>query len=359
MAAMALLRAAAAALAATLVACGGGSNTPSVEKPFTGWVGVGGMRCADGSATGVGISPGTSDPDKVLVYLAPGGACWSTGACSTTVPRAFGSAEYTILKAFAAGTIFDRTLAGNPFRTWTQVFVPYCTGDVHAGDTVRVHGGVTWEHHGWKNLQAAVATFTGVLQRPTHLVVAGSSAGGYGALAAYDLVRAEWDPAGGTTAALLDDSGPTFDATGLPSTLLARWWDVWGLGSTIGTRCPACETNLAAVWSGLHARHPADRLALLSTTQDQTMRGFFADPELAISAQTGAEFEAHLDAFVQSLGTLGPQVAAYRVGGTTERTRHALLADAFFLGNTQGRALLDWVSQLTALDPAWASSTSL
>jgi hypothetical protein len=353
---MALPRPAAALLALSLVACGGsGGAVPNVEKPFTGWLGVPGMTCADGSPTGIGVSPGASD--KVLVYLSPGGACWSTAACSASVPRAFGSGDYTVVQLFASGTIFDRSLAGNPFATWTQVFVPYCTGDVHAGDTVREHGGITWQHHGFRNLRAAVAALGADLPRPTHLVVAGSSAGGFGALAAYDLVRAVWDPAGGTTAALLDDSGPTFVGTAIPSALLARWWDVWGLASTIGTSCPACETDLSAFWPLLHGSHPQDRLAIVSTTQDATMRGFFADAELGIDPQAATTFEANLDTLATRLAGLGPQVASYRVGGDYQ-TEHALLASSYFLGSPKGPPLLGWLSAMLSLDPTWASSTS-
>jgi hypothetical protein len=351
-------------LAASLSACGGGSGggAPTRTTLAPGWNPIPGMRCADGSPTGIGLSPGSSD--AVLVYLAPGGACWGTpgtGTCPTSVPRAFGSGEYGLLQlAYTSGTIFDRTVPGNPFATWTQVFVPYCTGDVHAGDAVTDHGGTTWEHHGFRNLRAAIGAMTAALPRPGRLVVAGSSAGGFGALVAYDLVRAAWDPTNGTTAALLDDAGPTFVGTAIAPALLARWWDVWGLGSTVGATCPDCARDLSALWPGLRARHPQDRLALVSTTQDATMRGFFADPDLGVSVQTAGEFEANLDGLAAKLSGLGAGVASYRVGASYAAS-HALLATPYFFTSPspQPPALLDWVSSMVALDPAWASSSAL
>lgn len=346
----------AALLAVSLAACGSDASTaPAVERPLAGWVDVAGMRCADGSATGIAVSPGRSD--AVLVYLAGGGACWGDAVCDGSVPRAFGAADYALVQAYASGTLFDQNLPGNPFADWTHVFVPYCTGDVHAGDRVRDHGGETWEHHGWRNLEAAAATITAGLPRPTRLVVAGSSAGGFGALAAYDLLRAEWDPAGGTTAALLDDSGPTLVGTAMPPGLLATWWDTWGLGSTIGADCPSCETDLSAIWPILHGRYGQDRLALVSTTQDATMRGFFAAPD-PMSAST---FEASLDALVrQRLAALGANVAAYRLGGPSAQAHAPLGQPFYFTTDAGGQAsrLLAWLSGMTSLDPAWASSTS-
>jgi len=350
-----------AVLALTLAACGSSSGGPKSSPPpglQSGWNPVPGMQCADGSATGIGLLPGRSD--KVLFYLSPGGACWGSATCGSDILRKFGAIEYLAVQYYASGTIFDRTVAGNPFKDWTFVFVPYCTGDVHAGQSVATHGGETWQHRGWANLHAAVAAVTGGLTRPAEVVVAGSSAGGFGALAAYDLVRAEWDPAGGTSAMLLDDSGPTFVGNAMPPQLLARWWDVWGLGSTIGSICAGCERDLSAVWPALHGRHPVDRLALVSTLQDATMIGFFADPDLQIPEMAATTFQANVDALAAALTPLGPNVGMYQIGGAAQQ-RHALLDDSIFLGpaNPQGPALLDWVSAMVAFDPTWASSTSL
>lgn len=346
------LRRAAPLLAAVLAACGSARSSPGQS----GWRDVPGMICGDGSQTGIAISQGR--PDAVLVYLAPGGACWSATSCDAEF-KAFGRAEYELLAPYLApGTVLDRSLPANPFHDWTVVFVPYCTGDVHAGDATRDHGGAAgrWHHHGFRNLQAAAGAFTGALPRPDRLVVAGSSAGGFGALAAYDLVRRQWDAEGGTTAALVDDSGPTFDAAAL-STLAGRWWDAWGLGSTIGAACGGCASDLSRLWQVLHAAHPRDRLALISTTRDAVMIDFFADPALG-APRLGAEtFEASLDRLAATLAALGPQVATFRAGGSYE-TEHALLASSYFLGGASGPALLGWLSRLVEADPAWASSTT-
>jgi hypothetical protein len=310
------------------------------------------MACADGSPTGIAISPGRSD--AVLVYLSGGGACWSASSCNAN--RAFGKTDFELLfQLYAPGTIFDRTLVGNPFADWTQVFVPYCTGDVHAGGSVvQTYGGVPWNHRGRQNLEAAVAELKARLSRPGEVVVAGSSAGGFGALVAYDLVRTAWDPTGGTTAALLDDSGPTLVGTTLPPALLARWWDVWGLASTVGVTCPRCQTDLSEIWVELAANHGGDRLGLLSTTQDGTMRNFFSDPDLGLDPMGATTFESALAELAAKLSRLGPDVASLRLGDPNVNTRHALLVDSSTLSLPEGAPVLDWTRAMVSGAP-WTS----
>jgi hypothetical protein len=355
--AMTKTRAAAALLALSLAACGGGSSTASAPSDFRD---VPGMICGDGSQTGIAISHGRSD--AVLVYLSPGGACWSADECDVMF-RSFSAQRYDLYRPFVVpGTVLDRSLAGNPFSDWTVVFIPYCTGDVHAGDSVQDYGGTAgrWQHHGLRNLQAAVGAFTAELARPARVAVVGSSAGGFGSLVAYDLVRGVWDPAGGTSAVLLDDSGPTLVGTAIASSLQTTWWDVWGLGSSIGAMCPDCapdrQGDLSLAWDHLQAVHPQDRFGFVSTTQDATMIGFFHDPSLGVSAQSPTAYEANVDALATKLDGLGPRVATFRAGGDY-RTEHALLADAYFLHGTQGPDLLRWVSQLVSFDPAWAPTS--
>ena len=259
-----------AAFAALALAACGSDPTVAPAPAFT-FAPVAGMACADGSPTGVGVSRGRDD--AVLVFLNGGGACWGASACAAS-RGPFGAADMALAQQLVGSTILDRRLAGNPFAGFTMVFVPYCTGDVHAGDADRIYGGVPWQHHGRRNLEAALAWIATALPRPARVVVAGSSAGGFGALLAYDLVRTQW-PEGGASpvgAALVDDSGPTLVGTALPASLRTAWWDAWNLGSTVTPLCPGCQDDLSQIWSTVSAAHPSDRFALLSSTQDATMR---------------------------------------------------------------------------------------
>jgi len=331
-----------AALALALAACGGeGKPTPT----FT-FVPVAGMSCADGSPTGVGLSRGG---DAVLVFLNGGGACWAAGACDASAGP-FGAPELALAEPLVTGTILDRKLPGNPFAGFTLVFVPYCTGDVHAGDSEGIYGGVTWRHHGRRNVQAALDWIASSLPHPSRVVVAGSSAGGFGALLSYDLVRARW-PEGSTPpvgAALVDDSGPTFVATAIPAALRNAWWDAWNLASTVTPSCPTCQDDLSALWPILSGAYPGDRFALLSTTHDATMRAFFG-------GMVGSEFEGALGELAQVVIEPLPNARTFRVGDPARATDHALLA-APALYSAQGTSLLPWLAPLATGTGAFTSA---
>lgn len=156
-------------------------------------------------------------PD-LLLYLAGGGACWDGKTCigsaltpgasyltsinETTEGLDFLSADP--LHTGAGGVFAERD--DNPFAQFAKVYVPYCTGDVHAGSSDTTYsyqlpdqlGGLpmTWNvrHRGFDNLLVVLKWLQrerdasgGLFHR---LTVSGSSAGGYGALLNFPVIRA-------------------------------------------------------------------------------------------------------------------------------------------------------------------------
>ena len=317
------LRLAALALALAAAACGSDSRPP--EPSFT-FVPVSGMACANGSGTGIGLSRGSNE---VLVFLNGGGACWSQAECGAS-PGPFGTADLALGQQLLPGTILDRKLAANPFAGFTLVFVPYCTGDVHAGDSVQTYAGTIWRHRGHRNLDAALAWIDANLPHPARVVISGSSAGGFGALLGYDLVRARWPESSGVGAALVDDSGPTFDGTVIDTALRTAWWDAWGLDSTVTPVCPGCRNDLSDVWPTLSKAHPVDLFTLLSTTDDTTIEVF-----LGLQSST---FTSALGTLAAKIGAL-PNARTFRVTGVG----HGLLASpaSYQAGSTPLVAWLD------------------
>lgn len=329
---------------AFLAACGGRSDEESGGTPLQpGWNPVQGMVCADGSPTGIGVSAGAAN--RVLVVLSGGGACWSEASCDPSTPRSFGAGDFGIVSLFTASTIFDRALPGTPFADWTMVFVPYCTGDVHAGaDVTRTYGARgTWRHHGRANLDAALSRIASAMPSAEKVVVSGSSAGGFGSLLAYDLARARWPAA--SKIYLVDDSGPTFVGSDLPQAIRDAWWTSWNLDASVTPLCPGCRADLSELWTALHAAHPADRLSLLTSTQDATMIGFFA--------VTAPQFETGVTNLALRLAGI-PNAKTFVVGDLARRTGHAfLLAPGLYAAG--GRTLPAWLSLQVNDDPAWTS----
>jgi hypothetical protein len=132
--------------------------------------------CSDGS--GFEFFVHRADPAKVVFFLEGGGACFDAGTCgpdSTSFKRTVGHDDQ--LSDVTAG-IFDFTNPDNPFKDWSVVYVPYCTGDVHIGNATTDYGnGVVIQHKGYVNgttaLNATKELFPGI----DELVVTGESAG--------------------------------------------------------------------------------------------------------------------------------------------------------------------------------------
>src|SRR4051812_33040584 len=154
---------------------GAGGGVPlgmpiSAPKEQWTWVPFDDAFCANGSTTGIGVNL-TDKSKRVIIYLQGGGACWDALTCYTLKLAAnfstgYGSADFAVeVKSTLASALFDRNNAGNPFKDYSMVFVPYCTGDVHAGSNKVMYGNNTAMHVGWENMTAylsrIVPTFPG------------------------------------------------------------------------------------------------------------------------------------------------------------------------------------------------------
>ncbi|WP_242344998.1 pectinacetylesterase family protein [Anaeromyxobacter terrae] len=339
-----------AAALAVLAACGGGGGGDGAAGGKAGlprntwtWIDLPGTSCSDGSQTGIAVNPG--DGEQLLVFLDGGGACWDTLTCFTlglAKPGPFAAAEFAARVADVPGTILDRSAPENPFARYTLVFVPYCTGDVHAGNAIQRYPGSPrrWHHEGRVNVARAIDWLDANLGAPPKVVVSGASAGGFGALLAFDAFRKRWPAARGD---LVDDSGPPLVGNDFSPAVRAAWFLSWRLDEVLLPLCGTrCAEDLSQVFPALAGRYPQDRLALLSSTRDSVIRTFaFLEP---------ATFEAAIRRLATEVIAPLPNGRTFLVPGAT----HTLVGDpaAFTAG---GVPLLEWLRQEVEDDPAWAS----
>jgi len=345
------------AMLLVLAACGGSTPDPLPPPaypppgaPLTGlpagawsWVSFPDSSCDDGSPTGIAVNPGTG-PD-LLVLLNGGGACWDYLTCytlNTASHGPFGEAEFLRLGATALpGSILDRGLAGNPFADATLVFVPYCTGDIHGGDRLATYVGPaeTRVHHhaGHTNVLAFLRRLAATWPAPERLVVAGASAGGFGALINYDAFRHYWP---GARSFLVDDSGPPLGPGAASQLLLTTWFTSWGLDRALDPVCgAACHTDLSAQIGALSRRFPQDRLALLTSLQDQVIAGYYF--------LGGVALEREILRLTAEVIAPTPNFRAFVVAGSS----HTMLGDPAAFA--QGVPLLTWIEQQVSGDAAW------
>jgi len=152
----------------------------------------------------------------LVVYFDGGGACWDSNTCVTGQVVTSVGAYVPELKG-GPGTqgLFDQANPQNPYRDWSVVAIPYCTGDIHFGSrdqnytdftgaVTGIPGGtVTIHHRGFDNflyvrewLKQRFGVEEGDKKNNSngedrdrsnvkHMLVTGSSAGAYGAAFAY------------------------------------------------------------------------------------------------------------------------------------------------------------------------------
>jgi len=66
------------------------------------------------------------------------------------------------------------------FKTWSHVYIPYCTGDLHWGDAdIEYQPGLLIRHRGAVNANSAVDWMAENFPKPKTVFVTGCSAGSY------------------------------------------------------------------------------------------------------------------------------------------------------------------------------------
>lgn len=382
---------AAAALAAAGLACGSSSSSTSSEPPIAAgegtdisgapgwkWIPFDDAFCTDMTSpgvftkgtTGLAVSWGTGK--DLVFFLQGGGACWDFVTCGgaanlvsgtpTASTGPFGPAEFsTDIYAKYPFSWVHRDQMPAALATATVVFVPYCTGDVHAGDKVTTYSSpglpsVTWWHVGHANVVAFLKRLAPAvaLGPADKLVVAGSSAGGFGALANYETIRATWPQA---KAYLVDDSGPPLVDDAIPPASRAAWYLEWNMAASLGSWCPECPTDLSRGLAHVLANHPADRVGLISHTEDETIRyffGTFSPTTLSYTPMAATVFHQDLLALGTTVLDTGATKGRFFYTASPTTTAHPTLEDPT-QETTPAPGLPAWIEQMVSDDPGWIS----
>ncbi|MCC6996921.1 MAG: esterase [Deltaproteobacteria bacterium] len=303
--------------------------------------------CDDGTPTGIGVSLVAGAPG-VLIYLNGGGECYDYNTCfvlNTAARGPFGAAQFAQVSSGGfVQSLFDRNLSGSPFAAWSHIFVPYCTGDLHTGerDTTYTMGANSrvYHHRGRSNLVAYLRRIAASFPAGTRVALAGSSAGGYGAVYSHDLFRQSF-PTGRFY--VIDDSGPLLAGDGIPAAQRTAWYANWGLG-WLDALCATCRSDMSQLHSALATRYPADRTALISSVRDQTIASYLM--------LTPANLEAAVRALAATLSAL-PERRAFLLPGNS----HTTLGNPGTLTAGDGFSLMGWLGQQLLDDTGWVSHT--
>lgn len=258
-----------------------------------------GAVCGNGSPYKffVNRAPNTRN---MVIYMEGGGACWDYAGCTGSIflgarnPNGIPD-DYMSLANPAASLVSPFIFRMHPWsrtkvQEWTLVYIPYCTGDIYAGNRMAIYENpdptglpLVWYHNGLRNMRATLAWLKNNLPRPVQLLSVGCSAGGDGALASYFHLRRDLAPDFGY---LLNDSGPIYPAFDDPGS--GPWWSIrlharireaWGLDAVqedgispiqwMRQELPTFNPeNLGSIYRGLAERYPRDRMGHTHFWQD-------------------------------------------------------------------------------------------
>ncbi|MCY3849636.1 MAG: pectin acetylesterase-family hydrolase [Acidimicrobiaceae bacterium] len=332
----------ATASAATTTTSATTTTTTTTLPPAGLWEQVSGgddCRCADGSDYSFWVRE--ADPERVVFYLEGGGACFTAESCSFT------DGTYSVTTAESdnptgAGGIFDFSNPANPLAGSSFVGAPYCTGDVHIGNSVQQYSeDLTVHHNGFANASKALAELHSRFPDATEIVVAGSSAGSvaapfFGGLAS-DLYP-------GAKVSVVADASGAYPSNPVINATIGS---LWGAFSVVPD-WPVNEGITPAEWgvpemfiqAGLH--DPDIRFARFDNAFDSTQLGF---AELAgFDASNMDQLIRDNEAKIEEAGVA---VSSYLAPGAD----HTILgSDTMYTLAVEGVAFIDWLTEYLAAD---------
>jgi Pectinacetylesterase len=319
-------------------------------------------KCRDGSPAGLSVSLNASSKN-LLLYLEGGGGCFDANTCNLASSA---NVDGTNLNLSAPGTganinsartaltegIFDRANPENPIRDWNIVYVPYCTGDTHAGNqevAVDVPG-LLAPRRQWfvgqsnikKFLNRIVPTFPDV----EDVLLAGVSAGGYGTLSNLYLVQRAFP---NVKVKHVNDSGAPLSKEASPECLQKKFRELWKVDlSPCGSACPNPNdyTQDNALWV---AKFFADRPGgFIDTTEDGIISLFLGTGlnnctgTFGVSQVPAATYRKEILAYADKLKPFA-NYGAFTPSGTN----HTYLRTAnFYTATAGGVRLVDWFTKI-------------
>jgi hypothetical protein len=334
-------------LLATVAACGDDDDDPGAvaEAPAAGsqgWQRVvpgGDCRCSDASKFSFLVRK--ANPKKVVFYLQGGGAYFSAKTCAP------GSDLYqTDISSgdgpTAQGGMFDLADKRNPFADYSIVYVPYCTGDVHIGNTTTKYApGLTVRHKGYVNGTAALDHLAATFPDATDVAVMGESAGSvpaplYAGLASDRLPKAR-------ITVLADGSGSYPDVPRV-NDIIAAWGAAdalpdWAKSAGRGPK----RWSFPGFFIGSGRHNPEIVFARHDHAYDEEQELWY--PRAGIPAK---DLLSLIDANEAQIERAGVNLHSYTAPGS----EHVVLSDGpFYTQRVNRQRFVDWVTRVIESKP--------
>jgi hypothetical protein len=217
------------------------------------------VTCREDGPSGIAIRRAPQESNnRIVVVMQGGGGCLNEELCEAN-PKQFSYDDFMALRGDELNSgIFYRNGTDNPFRDYHQVYIPYCSGDMHAADIPSKsvdEVDTPQKFRGYRNtglyFDKLIEQLGGVMGRPgAEIMLLGQSAGGFGA--AFNLPRfREKVRAVAPNARILfvSESAPLVDASVAAPCFTAAWRDFYQFQDTFLGDCPSCTSaNWTAEW---------------------------------------------------------------------------------------------------------------
>jgi hypothetical protein len=281
------------------------------------------------------------DPDKLLIFMQGGGACWQNFYFCNILsedqePPAPPVGIWSETSDFNTGDL------ENPLADYSIVYMPYCDGSVFTGDKDVVDAnfpfGPVRFHRGLENASAGVDMAKATFPDAKRIVVAGSSAGGVGAASFTPLlVRMAY----GDTQQLsvINDAGPVAVNLNDVGGIMARALD-WEFGQYYPASCRDCNAlgQQTALIKWRLDNDSTIREAFYSTDGDATDRFFLQVPTQELYRNLIISEHSPINA-------AHPQ--RYKVFIRSGDSSHTALQNPLFYGGTaNGVPLYEWIGDM-------------
>jgi len=250
---------------------------PLPKQKLWDWkfINVKGAKCRKGSDAGFFLKK-SGKTDNLLVFFGFGGACFNPQMCALTA-----TAEIDLAQTPRNFGVFDHKNKENPVKDYNMVYIPYCTGDVHAGSrkNVKVDGVLgTHDFVGGDNYRLFLRRIAATFPDAETVVLTGYSAGGFGAT--FNLAVTQNAFGRDTSIVILSDGAPPLRDEYLPPCLMKQLRDYWDLDEYLSEICEGCMdddgSGIFRIMEKIKARAPGVHYGLISSYEDFIIRMFFS-----------------------------------------------------------------------------------
>ena len=299
--------------------------------------------CSDGSPYRFFVRAGASD--KLMVFFQGGGACWTGGSCDPDLEPSYRINLEEVDPAKYHGIfLFDEP--ENPLKDHSVVFAPYCTADVHIGDSVTNYEApqteehqphpVTIQHKGYINADAVLDWTFAHFFRPAEIFVSGSSAGSIPS-PYYAMLISERYP--GARIAQLGDGSGGYRLNGEQTRPQDKWGSLGRLRQLPEFKTLNSEDfNYEILYITAAKRHPTAMFAKYDSAEDVTQKSF-----LSIEGSAPESLLTLIEANQADIKNEVGNFHSFIAGGDL----HTILGrPEFYSYHVNGTALRDWVAKL-------------